>query len=133
MVPLYHKSYWIPCNINDALGRSYVSMMRSRFCVHHRTIMLLSFPLQPCEESEGDLHVIVCPLVAVWAYYIKVPYLLVWHRKWLCMRLNKVMLCFSFGSSRQSLKVREVKYIPGDPAITCPVLFKGSCSLLSLA
>ena len=42
------------------------------------------------------------------------------------------MLCFCFGSSRQSLKVREVKYIPGDPTITCPVLFKGSRSLLSL-
>ena len=43
------------------------------------------------------------------------------------------MLCFCFGSSRQSLKVREVKCIPRDPAIMCPVLFKGSCSPLSLA
>ena len=36
------------------------------------------------------------------------------------------------GSSRQSLKVREVKCIPGDPATMCPVLFKGSRSLLLL-
>ena len=77
--------------------------------------------------------VIVCPLGAVWAYYIKVPYLLVRHRKRLCTRLNKVTLCFSFGGSRQSLKVREVKCVPGDPAITCPVLFRGSRSPLSLA
>ena len=35
------------------------------------------------------------------------------------------MLCFCFGGSRQSLKVHEVKCVPGDPTITCPVLFKG--------
>ena len=51
--------------------------------------------------------------------------MLVWHRKQLCTWLNKVMLCFCFGGSHQSLKVHEVKCIPGDPAITCPVLFKG--------
>ena len=28
------------------------------------------------------------------------------------------------GGSRQSLKVREAKCVPGDPAITCPVLYK---------
>ena len=77
--------------------------------------------------------VIVCLLGAVWAYYIKVLYLLVRHHKRLYMQLNKVMLCFSFGGSRQSLKVREVKCIPRDPTIPCPVLFKGSCSPLSLA
>ena len=57
---------------------------------------------------------------------IKLPYLLVRHCKWLYTRLNKVMLCFCFGSSHQGLKVRKVKCVPGDPAITCPVLFKGS-------
>ena len=77
--------------------------------------------------------VIVCPLGAVWAYYIKVPYLQVRHHKWLFMRLNKLMPRSSFGGSCQSLKVREVKCVPGDPAITCPVLFKGSRSPLSLA
>ena len=77
--------------------------------------------------------VIVCPLGAVWAYYIKVLYLLVRHRKRLSTWLNKVMLCFSFGGSHQILKVREVKCVPGDPAITCPVLFKGSRSRLSSA
>ena len=81
----------------------------------------------------GTHTVIVCPLGAVWAYYIKVPYLLVRHHKWLYTLLNKVMLCFSFGSSRQSLKVHEVKCVTGDPAIRCPVLFKGSRSPLSLA
>ena len=47
--------------------------------------------------------------------------------------VKKSTLCFCFGGSQQSLKVHEVKCVPGDPAITCPVLFKGSCSLLSLA
>ena len=64
---------------------------------------------------------------------LKFPYLLVWHRKRLCTRLNKVVLCFCFGSSHQSLKVREVKCVPGDPTIMCPVLFKGSHSPLLLA
>ena len=64
---------------------------------------------------------------------VKFPYLLVRHRKWLYMRLNKVTLCFHFGSSHQCLKVREVKCVPGDPTITCPVLFKGSRSPLLLA
>ena len=77
-----------------------------------------------------DLHVIVCPLVRLGLTILKFSYLLVRHRKWLCTRLNKVMLCFCFGGSRQSLKVHEVKCIPGDPAITCPVLFKGSRSPL---
>ena len=64
---------------------------------------------------------------------LKFSYLLVWHRKQLCTWLNKVMLCFCVGSSRQSLKVHEVTCIPRDPAIMCPVLFKGSHSPLSLA
>ena len=64
---------------------------------------------------------------------LKFLYLLVRHRKWLYSRFNKVSPCFWFGGSRQSLKVREVKCVPGDPAIMCPVLFKGSRSPLSLA
>ena len=64
---------------------------------------------------------------------LKFSYLLVRHHKRLCTWLNKVTLCFCFGGSRQSLKVREVKCIPADPAIMCPVLFKGSRSPLSLA
>ena len=55
------------------------------------------------------------------------------HRKRLYTRLNKVTLCFCFGGSHQNLKVCKVKCIPGDPAITCPVLFKGSRSPLLLA
>ena len=38
-----------------------------------------------------------------------------------------------FGSSLIILKVREAAYVPGDPAIMCPGLFKGSCSLSVLA
>ena len=45
----------------------------------------------------------------------------------------KIMLLFCLGGSRPSLKVHEVKCIPGDPATTCPVLFKGSHSPLLLA
>ena len=73
------------------------------------------------------------PLGAAWAYFIKVLVLASRHRKQLCTWLNKVTLCFCVGGSCQSLKVREVKCVPGDPAITCPVLFKGSRSPLSLA
>ena len=64
---------------------------------------------------------------------LKFSYLLVRHHKWQYSRFNKVTPCFWFGSSCQSLKVREVKCIPRDPTITCPVLFKGSRSPLSLA
>ena len=85
------------------------------------------------KNRREDLHVIVCPLVRLGLTILKFSYLLVRHRKWLCTWLNKVMLCFCVGSSHQSLKVCEVKCIPGDPAIMCPVLFKGSRSPLSLA
>ena len=58
---------------------------------------------------------------------VKCSYFLVLHR------VSKIMLVFCLGGSRQSLKVREVKCIPGDPTTMCPVLFKGSRSLLLLA
>ena len=69
------------------------------------------------------------PLGAAWAYYSLsksscIP--LVRHCKY-------NTLCFCLGGSRQSLKVREVKCILRDPTLMCPVLFKGSHSLLSLA
>ena len=85
------------------------------------------------KNRREDLHVIVCPLMWLGLTILKFSYLLVRHRKWLCTRLNKVTLCFCVGGSRPSLKVREVKCVPGDPAVTCPVLFKGSRSRLSLA
>ena len=85
------------------------------------------------KNRREDLHVIVCPLVRVGLTILKFSYLLVRHRKWLCSRFNKVTPCFWFGSSHQSLKVLEVKCVPRDPAIMCPVLFKGSRSPLSLA
>ena len=72
MVPLYYESYWIPCNINDALERSYFRMSRSRFHLHHMLIMLVIFPLQRHEESEGGPPCNSMPLGAAWAYYIKV-------------------------------------------------------------
>ena len=58
---------------------------------------------------------------------VKCSYFLVRHR------VYKITLLLCVGGSRQSLKVHEVKCVPGDPATTCPVLFKGSCSLLLLA
>ena len=58
---------------------------------------------------------------------IKSLYFLVRHR------VSKITLLFCLGGSRSSLKVREVKCVPGDPATMCPVLFKGSRSPLSLA
>ena len=56
------------------------------FLFHHSSILHYS-EIRWC-------RVIVCPLGAVWAYYIKVPYLLVRHHKQLCMQLNKVTLLF---------------------------------------
>ena len=47
---------------------------------------------------------------------VKCLYFLVRHR--VCI----IMLLFCFGGSCPSLKVREVKCVPGDPATTCPVL-----------
>ena len=72
MVPLNHKNYWIPCNINDALERSYFCMMRGRFCSHHMPIMLLFFPLQQHKESEGGPPCYSMPFGVALAYYGKV-------------------------------------------------------------
>ena len=47
--------------------------------------------------------------------------------------INKITLLFCLGGSSPSLNVCKVKCIPGDPTTTCPVLFKGSRSPLSLA
>ena len=58
---------------------------------------------------------------------VKCSYFLVRHR------VSKITFLFCLGSSRQNLKVREVKCVPRDPATMCPVLFKGSRSLLLLA
>ena len=55
---------------------------------------------------------------------VKSSYFLMQHH------ICKIMLLFCLGGSRPSLKVREVKCIPRDPATTCPVLFKGSHSPL---
>ena len=77
--------------------------------------------------------VIVCPSVRLGLTILKFSYWLVWHRNRPYPCLNMLMLDFCLGSSHPSLKVCEVKCVPGDPAITCPVLFKGSRSPLLLA
>ena len=126
---MYYKSYWISCYVNDAFKRSYFRMLRSHFYSHHMPIMLLFLPLQRCENSEGGPPYNSMPLVrlGLTICMVKCLYFLVQHR------VCKITLLFCLGGSRQSLKVREVKCIPGDPATMCPVLFKGSCSLLLLA
>ena len=126
---LYHESYWIPCNVNDAFKRSYFRMLRSRFCSYHMPIMLLFLPLQRCKKSEGGSPCNSMPLVqlGLTICLVKSSYFLMRHR------LYKITLLFCLGSSHPSLKVREVKCVPGDPATTCPVLFKGSRSPLLLA
>ena len=126
---MYYESYWISCYVNDALKRSYFRMPRSHFCSHHMPIMLLFLPLQRCENSEGGPPCNSMPLVrlGLTIRVVKCSYFLVRHR------VYKIMLLFCVGGSRQSLKVRKVKCIPRDPATMCPVLFKGSRSLLLLA
>ena len=72
MMPLNHKGYWIPCNVNDALEQLYFCMMRGHFCLHHMPIMLLFFPLQRHEELEGGPPCNSMPFGVAWAYYGKV-------------------------------------------------------------
>ena len=129
MAPVYYKNYWISCYVNDAFKRLYFRMLRSSFYSHHMPIMLLFLPLQRCKNSEGGPPCNSMPLVwlGLTICVVKCLYFLVRHR------VCKITLLFCLGGSRQSLKVREVKCIPGDPATTCPVLFKGSRSLLLLA
>ena len=68
----------------------------------------------------------VCPWCGMGLLFCRTSsLLLVWH----CI---KVMLLFG-GTAPVHLKVREVKCVPRDPATMCPVLFKGSHSLLLLA
>ena len=126
---MYYESYWISCYINDAFKWLYFRMPRSHFCSHHMPIILLFLPLQQCEKSEGGPPCNSMPLVrlGLTIYVVKCSYFLVRHR------VCKITLLFCLGGSRQSLKVREVKCIPRDPATTCPVLFKGSCSIMLLA
>ena len=126
---MYYESHWISCYVNDVFKWSYFRMPRSRFCLHHMPIMLLFLPLQQCENLEGGPPCNSMPLVrlGLTICVVKHSCFLVRHR------VYKITLLFCVGGSRQSLKVREVKCIPGDPTTMCPVLFKGSCSLLLLA
>ena len=117
------------CYVNDASKRSYFRMQRSHFNSHHMPIILLFLPLQRYKNSEGGPPCNSMPLVRLWLTIcmVKCSYFLVRH----CV--CKITLLFCFGGSRQCLKVCEVQCVPRDPAITCPVLFKGSSSLLLLA
>ena len=47
-------------------------MMRGHFCLHHMPIILLFFPLQRHEESEGGPPCNSMPFGVAWAYYGKV-------------------------------------------------------------
>ena len=71
-MPLNNKSYRIPCNVDDALERSYLRMMRGHFCLHHMPTNLLFFPLQRHKESEGGPPCNSMLFGAAWAYYGKV-------------------------------------------------------------
>ena len=71
-MPLNNKSYWIPCNVDDALEWLYFRMMRGCFCSHHMPTILLFFPLQRHEELEGGPPCNSMPFGAAWAYYGKV-------------------------------------------------------------
>ena len=126
---MYYKSHWISCYVNDAFRQSYFRMPRSRFYSHHVPMMLLFLPLQRCENSEGGPPCNSMPLVwlGLTMCVVKCSYFLVRHR------VSKITLLFCLGGSHQSLKVHKVKCIPRDPTTTCPVLFKGSRSLLLLA
>ena len=128
-MPVYYKSHRISCYINNTFKRTYLRMPRSPFDSHHMPMMLLFLPLQQCENLEGGPPCNSMPLVrlGLTMCVVKCLYFLVRHR------VSKITLLFCLGGSRQSLKVHEVKCVPGDPATTCPVLFKGSHSLLLLA
>ena len=106
--PMYFKSHWISCYVNDAFKRSHFRMPRSRFDSHHMPMMLLFLPLQRCENSEGGPPCNSRPLVrlGLTICLVKCSYFLVRHR------VSKITLLFCLGGSRQSLKVREVKCIP---------------------
>ena len=76
-VPLYNESHWISGDIDDALGRSYIRMPRSRFGLHHSPIMLVFFPLQRREKSEGGppCNSMACPWCGLGLLSCKVPVL----------------------------------------------------------
>ena len=51
--PMYCKSHWISCYVDDAFRRSYLCMPRSRFYSHHVQVMLLFLPRQRYEKKFG--------------------------------------------------------------------------------
>ena len=69
---LNNKSYRVLCNLDDTLEWLYFHMMRGCFCSHHMLTILLFFPLQRHEESEGGPPCNSIPFGAAWADYGKV-------------------------------------------------------------
>ena len=76
-VPLYDESYWISGDVDDALRQSYIRMWRSHFGSHHSPKLLMLFPLQQCEKSEGGppCNSIACPWCSLGLLSYKVPVL----------------------------------------------------------
>ena len=92
-VPVYYESYWISGNVNDALGRAYVGLPRSRFGSHHMPVMLLFLPLQRRENSEGGPP---CNSMPSWCGFgptiLTYSFSLVQHRNSALYALNKYAL-----------------------------------------
>ena len=76
-VPLYDESYGISGDVDDALRWSYIRMSRSRFGLHHSPLLVMLFPLQRCEKSEGGppCNSIACPWCGLGLLSSKVPVL----------------------------------------------------------
>ena len=123
---MYCESHWISCDVYDTFKRSYLRMSRSGFNSHHMPILLLFLPLQRYEILEGGPPCKSMPLVRLGLTFCSMLSITS------SAALYKIMLLFGFAAP-VNLKVREVKCVPGDPGTMCPVLFKGSHSLLLLA
>ena len=69
--PMYCKSHWISCYVDNTFKRAYLCMPRSRFYSHHVPMILLFLPLQRYKKfRREDLHVIVCPWCGVGLLYL---------------------------------------------------------------
>ena len=105
------------CCLTDVTTIDWELLYSPRETVH----CLLMEPLLPPATKLRQGNCNSMPLVRLGRNMcvVKCSYFLVRH----CV--SKITLLFYLGGSCQSLKVREVKCVPGDPATTCPVLFKG--------
>ena len=117
--------------ISNTLSTTFQFQMSVWHMIGKECIRLVRVKHSDWRGLAGIVQAICNSMPLVWLgltiCVVKCSYFLVRHR------VCKITLLFCFGGSRQSLKVREVKCIPRDPATMCPVLFKGSHSLLLLA